>query len=555
MAVINLIQEDNDSLDTSVGASCSGRSVTGGTAISRDCVDGGSAGTAEILPALVNVETTVVALQFTSGAIGFTGWQAGDYVIPLDITTTASVLSVEEVYVCRVNSSNVSQETIGSLTGIGRSLGTAQVESFTVSGSATTASATDRIQIIVIFTNTHTHGGDDAVGITMGQSITTPLDPGGVATEISATRDDLILANQNATINAETSFTTNLDALVLADFNTTINAETSFTTSLDPLVLAPFNTTVKIDTAFTTVKDSLILTAYACDVSLGLVIDAAVDNLVLTEQNATIKADTSFTTNLDALVLTNLNSTVNAETSFTASLDSLALTNLNATINAETNVNANADALILTSFNTTVTTGSDTEINAGIDTLSLTAQATTINAETSFTAGLDALTLTSFNTTVATGNDTSINATHQALTLVSFNPAITAPIESSGTTGGSYKKRKRYGRPLKSLDYYEKLAKELIEEEEKEKAKLKKLESKLDDKQITVLLHSDPKLENLKSQKKIISTQLEIVEVKSKIIKAQQTLNRIQRELDKADRLKRILQDDEEFLRHYLMVS
>lgn len=172
---LNLIQTDSDTLDTSVGAACSGRSVSGGSVNSLDAISGGAAGSAELLPALVNSEAIVIALQMTSGAVGSTAWNSGTYTWRLNVTTTSNAVTLEEVYVCRVNASNVSQEIIGSVVGLGQSLGQSGVISGNISGSAATALNTDRLQFIFIFSNSSTHGGDDSVGITPDQTMNTPI--------------------------------------------------------------------------------------------------------------------------------------------------------------------------------------------------------------------------------------------------------------------------------------------------------------------------------------------------------------------------------------------
>ena len=155
---------------------CSGRSLSGGSpTYARLCTEGGTAGTTEILPALANLETTVVAYNDISDAIGVTSWDSGTYTWRLNITTTSATVTLEEVHVCRLNSSLVSQESLGSSTGLGQSLGSSGVISGNVTGSAATASASDVVAFIYVFSNSHSHGGDDPVGITPNQVLNTPI--------------------------------------------------------------------------------------------------------------------------------------------------------------------------------------------------------------------------------------------------------------------------------------------------------------------------------------------------------------------------------------------
>lgn len=177
MATINLQQTDTD---ITVQVGCSGRSLSGGLKAGNRCQSGGTAGTVEDKPDLVNAETLVVSYNDISNDIGETTWASGNYTWRLNITTTSGVVTLEEVYICRLNQSEVSQETLGSATGLGQSLGIAGVVSGTISGSAGTSPAsTDRVGIIYVFSNTSTHGGNDAVGITPSELINTPIEATG----------------------------------------------------------------------------------------------------------------------------------------------------------------------------------------------------------------------------------------------------------------------------------------------------------------------------------------------------------------------------------------
>lgn len=194
MATINLQQTDTSK---TVQIGCSGSSLTGGDSVAVECVSGGAAGTVEIRPALVNSETLVVAYNDISGEIGETTWASGNYTWRLNITTTSSVVTLEQVYLCRLNTAEVSQETLGSVTGLGQSLGTTGVISGTISGSAATSPlVTDKLALIFIFSNTSSHGGNDAVGFTPSEIINTPIE-GGVA-PITGTG---VLDSQSATMS------------------------------------------------------------------------------------------------------------------------------------------------------------------------------------------------------------------------------------------------------------------------------------------------------------------------------------------------------------------
>jgi len=100
----------------------------------RDAIDGGAVGSAEFTVE-INKADYESGIFFGSGAIGATSWAAGTYTVPIDITSLNADLDIVKVSACRMNSSGVSQETIGTWTGT-RNCGTAQVESFDITGAA-----------------------------------------------------------------------------------------------------------------------------------------------------------------------------------------------------------------------------------------------------------------------------------------------------------------------------------------------------------------------------------------------------------------------------------
>jgi hypothetical protein len=134
----------------------------------------GTAGTTE-LTVQVNRSDNQAAVMFQTAAIGLTSWASGSYTVRLDVTTANVNMVVTDVSICRVNNAGTSQESIGSLTGQSRVLDTVQVENFTVTGSATTALATDVLYIVIIIDNDSKQ--DSSIGITPSQNIDTPLVP------------------------------------------------------------------------------------------------------------------------------------------------------------------------------------------------------------------------------------------------------------------------------------------------------------------------------------------------------------------------------------------
>jgi hypothetical protein len=81
--------------------------------------------------------------------------------------------TLREVYICRVNSSDVSQATIGSDTAVNTVLTSTGVRSGTISGSAQTPNSGDYVNIVFVFTNGAMT--TQSIGVTHNQLIDTPL--------------------------------------------------------------------------------------------------------------------------------------------------------------------------------------------------------------------------------------------------------------------------------------------------------------------------------------------------------------------------------------------
>jgi plastocyanin len=101
-------------------------------------------------------------------------WNSGTWMFRVKLKDATTNLSWTQVHICRVNASCTNQATIGSNTGVGANLtGTDTVYTATVSGSAQTPSAGDKVIIVLSFTNadTVTHN----VTLTPDQLIDTPF--------------------------------------------------------------------------------------------------------------------------------------------------------------------------------------------------------------------------------------------------------------------------------------------------------------------------------------------------------------------------------------------
>jgi hypothetical protein len=153
-------------------AACSGATV--GNDASADCVEGGTPGTEVDSFGASSATTGNACVFFELDPDDGDSWDEGDYVARINVESANADITWTETHVCRVNSSCVSQETIGSLTGQSVSLGTTGPKSMTVPGAAVTPAAGDRIYIVCVFDMGGAHGNQTAALIP-DQLIDTPL--------------------------------------------------------------------------------------------------------------------------------------------------------------------------------------------------------------------------------------------------------------------------------------------------------------------------------------------------------------------------------------------
>ncbi len=180
MAIISLQQTDTTA-PCGFAAYCSTQGNSGGSTTATDCRVGGTPGTTDAQPDMVNLETRLHLVVFSTPDLGVTDWAAGDYIVRLNIAAASSEVTWQDTYVCRVNSSCVSQETLGSLTSQAQSLAAAIEVTMTISASSTTAAATDRLAFVLAFSNTGEHGGNDGFDYTPDSIITTPIEEAAAA--------------------------------------------------------------------------------------------------------------------------------------------------------------------------------------------------------------------------------------------------------------------------------------------------------------------------------------------------------------------------------------
>ena len=114
-------------------------------------------------------------MESEANSPGKVHWNKGDWVFRINVTTAQANVTLEEVYVCRVNSTGTNQETVASDTGLGISCASTGVKSVTLTQSSDViAAASDRIYIVPVWSKST--AGNVNLGVTMDQEIDTPIE-------------------------------------------------------------------------------------------------------------------------------------------------------------------------------------------------------------------------------------------------------------------------------------------------------------------------------------------------------------------------------------------
>jgi hypothetical protein len=162
-------QTDTDRIQTEppLNSNCSGWQ-RGDDTIQKTATVGGTAGTSTYTLSMDNNNTKWLFFSKLTIPSG-TNWNAGTWTVRLQVGSTGNnnvVLS--RVYICRINSSNVSQATIGSNLSVDTTVTANSVISVNITGSAQTPSANDYVNVVYVFSN--------SVGTPSTQSFTVKSD-------------------------------------------------------------------------------------------------------------------------------------------------------------------------------------------------------------------------------------------------------------------------------------------------------------------------------------------------------------------------------------------
>ena len=166
-------QQTDGSATHGQSVACSGATLTGDTGNDFAIAPGGTAG---VTPRTITVagSATEAAMFFESGAVGYTKWDAGVWRIDLTISSATGDLRLREIYVCRVNSSGVSQGTVAS-SAFDYELGDTSTPALfsCFQENDVTAAATDRVYIVMVIQNTD--GSPQGMSYTPSNKVYSPI--------------------------------------------------------------------------------------------------------------------------------------------------------------------------------------------------------------------------------------------------------------------------------------------------------------------------------------------------------------------------------------------
>lgn len=236
----------------SAGQYCTGNATANGAAWSKQASVGGSSG-AEATITVDGSLTTGRAIYYKCVIPAGTNWDAGDWTINVNVTTAAANTTIEQCHVCRVNSSDVSQETLGSATGLGIAVSATGVKTITVNqGSASSPSAGDNVVIVLALTNTNSC--TRTLGITPDQTIANAYTD--AATTITPSKGSTTLTGLAAGLAL--ALTTSVGAATLTGYAPTVTM--GLTPDVGSVTLIGYTPTVEEITTTVDIPDITMMT-------------------------------------------------------------------------------------------------------------------------------------------------------------------------------------------------------------------------------------------------------------------------------------------------------
>lgn len=156
-------------------AYCSAMPVGSPNNNNRRCTPGGTPG---VTPASIQVNASDadhIYIWFELIVQDGSAWNAGNWTVRLDVSTANAAISWDQVDICRINSSCVSQASIGVQGGVVSMAGTGVKTFATITGSAQAPNNGDKVMVLLTFSNIAGVGSN--LSFLPDVNIDSPFDP------------------------------------------------------------------------------------------------------------------------------------------------------------------------------------------------------------------------------------------------------------------------------------------------------------------------------------------------------------------------------------------
>lgn len=355
--------------DSGTGA-CAGEAgycaATGNNIIStteKIATAGGTAGSVEIgtsqfSPNATDQRASIITIIPDSGTSG----DSGTWTVRLNITTANMNLSIIAIDICRVNSSCVNQESIGSATGLSISLGSTGVKSQNVTGSAVTLAAGDKVVIVFHVANGSMSGQE--FGWIPNQNIDSPF---------SASANKILTASAGAYTVTGNAASLELGRKVAAAAGSYAITGQTVTLQKNIPIVAGAGSYAVTGAAASLLHDktliasagSYVITGTDAALSKGLTLAASAGSYAVTGTDATLVHDFVLAASAGSYALTGTNATLTRNIPLIASAGSYALTGSAVSLEHGWKLVASAGSYAVTGTNVSLLYGREVVASAG----------------------------------------------------------------------------------------------------------------------------------------------------------------------------------------------
>lgn len=210
-------------------------------------------------------------------------WSAGTWTVRLNVTTANMNLTWTDVYICRTSSGCFNSATIGSATGLAKSLGSTGVLSQAVTGAAQTPSAGDKVMIAFVFSNAAM--STQTFNYTPNQLIDSPFVSGDATVNLTGQSATASVGVVTPTYNTSVSLTGQSATASVG----TVSVSTATNATVN---LTGQSATASVGTVTETYSGQKTLTGQSATASVGTVTETYSGQKTITGQSATASTGT-----------------------------------------------------------------------------------------------------------------------------------------------------------------------------------------------------------------------------------------------------------------------